>query len=64
MKLKIDDNSYLQIKEDPDKNKARLSIKTKADKKSIIITAELTEEQVTKLISELVSIKASLYGRA
>jgi hypothetical protein len=64
MKLKLDDKSYIEIKEDKLKNKARISIKTKSDKKSIIVTAELEEEQVVKLIAELISIKAGLYGRA
>lgn len=64
MKLKLDDKSYIEIKEDKIKNKARISIKTKQDKKSVILTAELEEDQVVKLIAELISIKAGLYGRA
>lgn len=64
MKLKLDDKSYIEIKEDKSKNKARISIKTKQDKKSVILTAELEEDQVVKLIAELISIKAGLYGRA
>jgi len=64
MRLKLDDKSYIEIKEDKLKDKARISIKTKDGNKSVIVTAELEEEQVVKLISELISIKAGLYGRA
>lgn len=64
MKIILDDKSYLELKEDIIKNKAKLSIKTKVDNKSMLITIELEEEQISKLISELVSIKAGIYGRA
>jgi hypothetical protein len=63
MKLKLDDSSYIEVKEDKVKNKAKVSIKTKADNRSILITAELDEEQIVKIISELVSIKVNLYGK-
>jgi len=62
MRLKLDENSYLDVKKDKLKNKAKLSVKTKSGLKSIIVTSELDEEQVTRLISELISIKAELYG--
>ena len=64
MKLKLDNKSYIETTVDSLKPKARISIKTKTGNKSVIVTAELEEEQVTRLISMLISVKAELYGRA
>lgn len=63
MRIKIDNKSYLDLKKDKNKNVGKLSIKTKDGNKSFIITAELNEDNLAKLIAELISIKAEIYGQ-
>lgn len=59
MKIFIDQNSYIETSKN--KQFAKLSIKTKKNNDtSIIVTADLDEDKLDKLISELVSLRTKI----
>ena len=62
MKIFIDQNSYLDVGNND--GYIKLSIKTKKnDNTSIIVTADLDEDKLDRLISELVALRAKNASR-
>lgn len=60
MKIYLDKRSYLDVKKDLREDKARITIKTEDGKESYILSALLDKDQIQKIISELVSIRAEI----
>ena len=61
MRIILDKDSYIDVKEDPIDAVVRLSIKTKTDNNTVvIITTVLTVEQINKLITALVTLKSKI----
>lgn len=56
MKIIIDNTSYLEVTED--NSKLFLTLKTKKDDKTtVLVTAKLNSEQISKLVTALISLK-------
>lgn len=57
MKIKLEDDSYIEVKTDEDQ-KLNLIFKTKKDEKTtLILNAKLNADQLNKLVAGLVSQK-------
>jgi len=61
VKVFIDKSNYIDIKPDKKSDTVTFVIKARKDKEnSVLLTIKLTEEQVDKIISNLVTAKAKL----